>query len=196
MVQIIERGPSLSSLSGQILGQSLGQGLGQFVGDYRANQAFEKVTNDPELKNKSLSERWNALSQVARKHGLRGENFLKNQLQLEQQAEQEKTQKRESKLVQKLLNGEEISDTELEGTRPELQIMAHKARQPKAPPGGLSGQPVPPEISQKIPEILNSNKDRSAEELATSFDAAGIPRTYSNSYIESRRRQEETQAPY
>jgi hypothetical protein len=194
MVQIIERGPSLSSLSGQILGQSLGQGLGQFVGDYRANQAFEKVTNDPELKNKSLSERWNALSQVARKHGLRGENFLKNQLQLEQQAEQEKTQKRESKLVQKLLNGEEISDTELEGTRPELQIMAHKARQPKAPPGGLSGQPVPPEISQKIPEILNSNKDRSAEELATSFDAAGIPRTYSNSYIESRRRQEETQA--
>lgn len=81
---------------------------------------------------------------------------------------------------------------------PELQLQAYnamterqRANAPKASPGGLSGQPVPQEISQSIPGILNANKDANADDLAQALDQAGIPRAYSNSYIENRRRQDE-----
>lgn len=73
---------------------------------------------------------------------------------------------------------------------PEIRIEAEKIKG-KAPAGGLGGQPVPKEISQAIPRILNENKGASADELAVKFDEAGIPRAYSNSYIENRRRQDE-----
>lgn len=63
---------------------------------------------------------------------------------------------------------------------------------PKAPVGGLSGQPVPDEASKAIEYVVKNNKDASADELAMKFDAAGIPRAYSNSYIENRRRMDET----
>jgi hypothetical protein len=192
MVQVIQKGPSLAALTGQYLGQSLGQGLGNFMGNYQANKALEGVLNNPELKNAPQSERLQALTTALSRHGEKGQKLLQNALMGEQQRMQEMTQKREGSLVQKLLSGQEISQQDLEGTRPELQIMAHKAMQPKAPLGGLSGQSVPPEISQKIPQILNENKNASAEELATKLDEAGIPRAYSNSYIETRRRQEET----
>jgi len=69
-----------------------------------------------------------------------------------------------------------------------------KAQQPKAPPGGVSAQPVPPEVGQKISSVLEMKKNAKADELAQAFDQAQIPRTYSNSYIENRRRQDETNA--
>ena len=189
MVQIIERGPSLSALSGQMLGQSLGQGLGQFTGDYLATKALEDIASKPELKNAPLSERWSALQGAMGKYGERGQRLLQQRLQMEQQAEQEKTQKKESKLIRRLLNGEQIDPEEFEGTRPELQIMAHKAVQPKAPPGGLSGQPVPPEINQAIETVLQNSKGMSADQLKMNMDRAGIPPTYSNGYVESRRQE-------
>jgi hypothetical protein len=76
---------------------------------------------------------------------------------------------------------------------PRLQVEKFKAQNPtaKAPLGGISGQSVPPEVSQAIPNILESNKNSNADELAVAFDLARIPRAYSNSYIENRRRQDE-----
>lgn len=69
-----------------------------------------------------------------------------------------------------------------------------KAQQPKAPPGGVSAQPVPPEEGQKINKVLDTNKYSKADDLAQAFDQAGVPRAFSNSYIENRRRQDETNA--
>lgn len=63
----------------------------------------------------------------------------------------------------------------------------------KTPEGGLTGQPTPPQVSQAIGQIIKQNPEASADELAIQMDEAGIPRAFSNSYIENRRRQEEAQ---
>ena len=69
-----------------------------------------------------------------------------------------------------------------------------KASKPKAPPGGLGGQPVPPEVGSKIKEIIDANPLANSDQLAISFDEAGIPRGYSGTYIENRRKQDEQRA--
>src|SRR6185312_2216895 len=71
------------------------------------------------------------------------------------------------------------------------QVKANRPVAPKAPAGGLSGQPVPPEVSSKIEEIIDDSKDLNADQLAVKLDKAHIPRAYSNSYIESRRRKDD-----
>ncbi len=77
------------------------------------------------------------------------------------------------------------------GLAPSVQAQELRNKQPPKPPGGLTGQPVPDEVSQLIPSILETNKEANADALAVAFDSAKIPRTYSNSYIENRRRQDE-----
>jgi hypothetical protein len=76
----------------------------------------------------------------------------------------------------------------------EQLINQQKAMRPKAPPGGLSGQSVPQDVSNAIQNVISSNPESTADQLALEMDKAGIPRTYSNSYIENRRRQQETGA--
>lgn len=65
---------------------------------------------------------------------------------------------------------------------------------PKAPPGGLGGQPVDPNVSAAIEEVVKNNPHASADELQVAFDKSRIPRTYSGSYVENRRRMDETAA--
>lgn len=64
----------------------------------------------------------------------------------------------------------------------------------KAPPGGLTGQPIQPEISARLEEVVKMNPDATAEELTVEFDKAGVPRAFSNAFIETRRRQDEAKA--
>jgi hypothetical protein len=104
--------------------------------------------------------------------------------------------------VQKSKEQERVRQGEMEagvtpGLHPTVQAQQLRNQQPPKPTkplGGLSGQAVPDEIAKKIPDILEKNKNSSADELAVSFDEAKIPRAYSNSYIENRRRQDETKA--
>ena len=63
---------------------------------------------------------------------------------------------------------------------------------PAAPLGGLSGQPVPPEVSNAIKRVIDENPNANADELASKMDQAGIARAYSNSFVENRRRQNES----
>lgn len=190
MVQFVKGGPSRSSMIADILGNSLGEGLGNFVGDYYANKALDEIKNDKSLENAPQSEKMSRLEAALRPHGQRGLKMLQSQMGIEQQRSQEQTQG----ILGKLLSGKDVSDKEFSKLPANVQIEAGKLRQPKAPTGGLTGQPVPQEISLKIPEILNANKEASADELAVKFDEQGIPRAYSNSYIENRRRQDETKA--
>ena len=108
MVQIIQRGPSLSSLSGQILGKSLGEGLGNFTGDYLANKSLQSVLANPELKNAPQSERLQALQSALGKYGERGQRLLQSQLVSEQQLQNE----RRSQTLSKVYNDQPLSKDE------------------------------------------------------------------------------------
>lgn len=70
---------------------------------------------------------------------------------------------------------------------PDVQLEYAKLMQPKAPAGGLTGQATPPEVGQAISQVMNANKEADADTLAMKMDEAGIPRAFSNSYIENRR---------
>ena len=59
---------------------------------------------------------------------------------------------------------------------------------PKAPAGGITGQSTPPEVSQRISQIIKENPNSNSDDLAIKLDESGIPRAYSNSFIENRRR--------
>lgn len=80
------------------------------------------------------------------------------------------------------------------GAPPQVQSQQVKNQMPPKPPGGLSGQPVPNEVSQAIQNVVTNNPNATADQLALEFDRNQIPRTFSNSYIENRRRQDETRA--
>lgn len=57
--------------------------------------------------------------------------------------------------------------------------------------GGISSQPVPPEIAAKIRQIKEQNPDANAGELKLLFDDAGVPPANSASAVETQRRQDE-----
>jgi len=65
---------------------------------------------------------------------------------------------------------------------------------PKAPIGGLSGSPVPQEVTQAISKIVQENPNATSDELALKLDEAGVPRGHSNSYIENRRKKEDRES--
>jgi len=77
---------------------------------------------------------------------------------------------------------------------PSVQAQYLRNQQPTKPSGALTGQAVPKEISSTVSNILESSKEKTADELAVAFDRAGVPRIYSNSYVENRRRQDEERA--
>jgi hypothetical protein len=198
MVQVINLGPTKSALQADVLqntlGRALNEGLGKFTTNMFINKKMTEMENDKELMAKPLSDRLSAAQKALAPWGEDGKQYFQQRMQLEQQREQEKSRKSESRLVQKLLKGEELTDKELENARPELQIAAFKARQPKAAPGGVTAQPVPPEVANKISFLIKENPNASSDELAVKFAEEGVPDIFSNKFVENRRRQEETQA--
>lgn len=77
------------------------------------------------------------------------------------------------------------------GAHPTVQASEVRNQKPSGAAGGLSGQPVPPQYGEKLRSVLDANKDAKADDLALALDEALIPRAYSNSYIENRRKQNE-----
>lgn len=136
----------------------------------------------------------------------------KQNYQLQQQRQNEQEQKKQSILNQALTEAQQVYSNEnlspeektiqlykVLSKNPEIakslsnDMLEHrKLSQPKALPGGLSGQPVPEQVGQSIANIVQNNPDLTSDQLAIEFDKASIPRTYSNSYIENRRRQDES----
>ena len=106
-----------------------------------------------------------------------------------QEIQQQRSQQQQGGILSKVLSGT-ASPEEKAQLSPEYQLEAEKLLKPKAPLGGISGQQVPPEVSKAIPQILNDNKDATADELAAVFDKFGIPRAYSDTYVENRRQQD------
>jgi hypothetical protein len=70
-------------------------------------------------------------------------------------------------------------------------IMAEKISKPTKEPGGVTAQPVPPNIAAAKKKVLKDNADASASDLEVAFDEAGVPPIHYHGEIESRRRAEE-----
>jgi hypothetical protein len=81
------------------------------------------------------------------------------------------------------------------GAPPAVAAAQIRNKGPQSTPGGLSGQPVPEDTSKAISNVIQQNPTASSDELALAFDKLGVPRAYSNSYIENRRRQDEAKKP-
>lgn len=72
-------------------------------------------------------------------------------------------------------------------------MSAVRAAQAKAnkPVGGVTAQPTPPQYADAIDSILQENPNATPDQLAVKFAKAGVPQTYTNQYVENRRREQE-----
>jgi hypothetical protein len=59
------------------------------------------------------------------------------------------------------------------------------------PQGGITGQPIPPNVSNAIAEVIKNNPKATSDELGVLMGEKGIPTVFSNPYIENRRRTQE-----
>lgn len=189
---LVWQGPkSRSSMLSESLGQALGQGLGNFTGNYFANKKLNTILDDPQYKDKPLEEKWQALQQGLAPYGGFGEKALMTQLQIDQRREQRQQQQKELAARKILAKELGVPEDVAEGLPAEILIKAKQAMTPRAAPGGVTAQPIPPEIANKMALIKRQNPDVSASELKTLFDENGIPPIYSNTDVETRRREQE-----
>ena len=199
MVQVIETGNPQGKIA-EMLGMSLGQGLGNGINTYFANKALEDVVNDKSLSNAPISAKMGKIQSAMSPYGDIGKELFLNRFAIEQQAAQEQaTTKQEAnerikgKAVGKYLKGEPLTDAEEALFSPKEMSDLFKAKNPK-PAGGITAQPVSPEVSQKINQVLQESQKLNADQLRLKMDQEGIPPTYSNPYIENRRREDEAKS--
>ena len=78
--------------------------------------------------------------------------------------------------------------TDFAGLSPELQKAYIGALA-----GGSTSQPISPKIINAMEQVIRENPEASAEELMIEFDKARVPRIFSNSPIETRRKRDESE---
>lgn len=197
MVQVIRTGNPQGKLQ-EMLGMSLGQGIGNGLNTFFANRSLESVLHDKALEGAPQSQKMEAIRSALSPYGEKGQEIFQHRMMIDQQEQQElKTKKQEAiqkqkgKALGRYLGGEQLTPDEQSLFSPQEFVAMYKAKNPKAA-GGVTSQPIPPEVNQKITEVLNQSQDMSADELKNLMDIMGIPPVYSNGYIENRRRSQET----
>lgn len=113
---------------------------------------------------------------------------LEQALQIAKENAAQKAQQQQSERLSQLV-GYDVSQLD-----PEMQKLAFSEAlkgQYRQPPGGLTGQSVPPEINQAMSGIIQQFPNATSDELKLLLDEVGVPPIYSNSLIENRRRQQE-----
>jgi hypothetical protein len=92
----------------------------------------------------------------------------------------------------------EIADGVPEGTYKNFKgkdlLKGRKIHGPKQGSTALNAQAVPPEVADAIEQIVKENPEADADSLQILMDKANIPRGYSLSYTENRRRQDDRKA--
>lgn len=184
------------------LADSLGMGLGNGLNTYFANRSLDSVMQDKSLESAPLSKKMEALQSAASPYGQKGQEILQQKFQAVQQGMQEKqieeqkqTQKQKGLALNKYFNEGSLTPEEQSLFTPQEFTAIYKAKNQK-PAGGVTSQPIPPDISQKITGILNQSPDLDADELKNVMDTVGIPPVYSNGYIENRRRTQQTSSEH
>jgi hypothetical protein len=167
------------------IGREVGNNLGNAFSRVRDENAIERIlsdamgTGDAEVIQNSIGK---ILSQVSPERQGLALQHLQNVYANVQKKNLESTQKQAA---------QEGGYTY--GAPSAVQAAQVKNQVPK-PVGGLSGQAVPPQISEAIEKTIKENPEATADQLSLAFDKLGVPRTFSNSYIENRRRTEEQRA--
>jgi hypothetical protein len=194
MVQVIRTEDPRSKLS-ESLGMSLGQGIGNGLNTYFANRSLDSVLHDKALEGAPQSKKLEAIRAALSPYGEKGQEILQQRMQIEQQEQQEKETKKQEglqkikgKAIGKLHKGEQLSDEEWARFTPQEVAALQKAYHPKAE-GGVTAQPTPPAVANKIAEILKNNPKANADELRLQMDLEKVPSVFSNPYIENRRQQ-------
>lgn len=142
-----------------VLGQSIGKGLSDFTNDYYANKSLEGVLGDKSLATQPYSERVGALQKALNPYGEAGAGLLQQRLGVEQQRSKEQ----ESKVLSKVLRGEEVAEEELSQVSPQNQAEAFKIMKQK-------------KVQKNIEKALIENgvtKER-ASHLSSLIDVANI----------------------
>jgi hypothetical protein len=219
MVHVTTPRPNLGAALGQGLGQGVGQHFENIYEDKR--KEAEQLRNRNKLQealgkaqqiysnpNLSEEEKQFGLYSTMSEHPEIAKQIQSEQLQRQQfnqlkqyqeqkiqqqQQQQEKQQDQENALLRQIEQINGLQPNSLKGfeKQPGLAAKLTAPQAEKQPQGGLTGQPVPAEVSQKINDILNSNPEANSDQLRVKMDEAGIPPTYSNPYTENRRRQDE-----
>lgn len=163
--------------------QGIGNNLSRAFTDVKDSNEIDRILQEsmnggPEELQNNIAQ---ILSQVSPEKQGTAIQFLQNRMQnIEQKKKAEQTR---------------LAETQAgvtPGLHPTLQAQQLRNAAPPKPAGGLTGQATPPEVSQAISNVIQNNPSAKADDLALAFDKAQVPRAFSNSYIESRRRQDET----
>ncbi len=207
MVQVIQGQRDLREAGVGQLAEALGGTIGNQLNNYFMNRSLDSVLKDKSLSNAPNSVKMGRLEEALRPYGQKGQQVLQNRLMVEQQADNEKKMQQDklkADVLRKRFSGEKISDKEKGIFTPDEEFQIAKMEQAiklqemknegKSPLGGISGQSVPPQVSNAIQNVLSKSQDLSADQLTQAFDAEGVPRAYSNAYVENRRRDDDTRA--
>jgi hypothetical protein len=146
----------------------------------QANHIYSNPNLSPQEKYIGLNKALAAHPEMAKEVSA---NFQKQQLQQDQQ----KQQKDALRAIEKY---RQLPEGQLEGLESQPGI-ANQLTKPQQAPGGVTSQAVPYQIAKNIENILSKNPNSSAEDLQVKMTNAGIPPIYTNSFIETRRRDEE-----
>jgi hypothetical protein len=170
---IYEMARNISNTAGQ------GRREGRDLGNIEAILAEAKQANNPEYINNAMAKILSSVSPERQQNALAQLTNMRSGLETKQQRERTEQAGKQFNLPPG------FQDLPTEARKGYFDML----KPPKE--GAITSRPVPPEVSQVIRQIMNENKDATAEELTIALDEAGIPRAYSNAHIESRRREQE-----
>lgn len=172
------------------LAESLGAALGGLGGDQLATQLAQRglreAMSGPAFQQSPLSEQLTQLTSAAAPYGQKGQQLAQQYAQALQMRGQETQQQRERQAASQLWN-QLYPDTPPPPGMGVKDIINLAKVTNKAPSGGLSGQAVPPQVAERMEQVLKQNPSALPDDLMIAMDKAGVPRAYSNSAVESRR---------
>ena len=152
---------------------------------------FEKATAG--LNENSSDIQWlNALNNVPKENQEAflkiHENIAKGKKSQRKADDKEKTEQEEQERSDRLAEEYGLPKETVEGLKPTdvASIGRHRDK------GGITSKKVPPEVGASIKKVLDENPGADADQLQLKMDEAEVPRIYSESYAENRRRKDET----
>jgi hypothetical protein len=202
MVQVIQYSPQAAQVDERMRGglaNALNSG-GDQLATHLAERGLKQAMSSAGFQNASPEQKALQLQQATAPYGQSGQRLLQPYLQ---QFQIEKQQAQQG-LLSRALNGEKLSPQEQSMLGAPEQIEMAKLRskedierfkaQNRPPPGGTTSQAVPPKFANDMLKIDQENPGASAAQKKQLYDAAGIPPIYTNSNIETQRREDEAKA--
>jgi hypothetical protein len=169
MVQVIETSDPRSKLS-DMLGLSLGQGIGNGLNTFFANRSLESVLQDKALEGAPQSKKLEALRSALSPYGEKGQEILKQRMQIDQQEQMENTRNNLSKAFGFIQKNQEIPEKILEGLPQEVQLKLGDFTRSNRVADGLYktmvDAGVPEEIAKNQADIVRSSEKGTGQTYA------------------------------